>query len=264
LAINLTNPSGIVVAAAQRQAGLRPISMCDSPVTLAEQIAVRLGIGVGRVRERTYGMNHAGWWVPASPDELEACLDLAAGQDPEAVRALGVVGGPYLRYYLHPDRILAQQRVAGTVRAQQLQALERSMLEGYAEGAGDLPKRGAVWYGKAVLPLIDAWLNGADEPLTVGLRNDDRIPGLPPEVMTEGPVAFPAPGRMQPLPVPPSPPAAATLLAAHAAYEQAAAEAIVGGAARAALVRALALNPMVGSSDTAAALVDEILARSPR
>jgi 6-phospho-beta-glucosidase len=264
LTINLTNPSGIVVLAAERQAGLRLVSMCDSPVTLAERIAARLGVPVGDVRARTYGLNHVGWWVPGSADELDACADLATDQDPGAVWALGVVGGPYVRYYLHPDRVLAQQRAAGTVRAQQLQALERTMLTGYAAGATELPKRGAAWYGKAVLPLVDAWRNGSDTPLTVGLRNDGRVPGLPDGVMTEGPVSFPEPGVMVPVPVPPSPPLAAALLAQHAAFEAMTAEAVVAGGARDDLVRALLGNPMVSSYDLAAGLVDTILSGSPR
>lgn len=263
LVVNLTNPSGIVVAAAERGSGLRIVSMCDSPVTLADAIAARLGVPVADVRLRTYGMNHVGWWVPGSDAELDACLDLASGQDPAAVRALGVVGGPYTRYYLHPDRVLAQQRASGQVRAQQLQELERTMLAGYAAAADGLPKRGAAWYGKAVLPLIDAWVNGADVPLTVGMRNDGRVPGLPDGVMTEGPVRFPAPRVMEPLPVPPSPPLAAAMLSRHATYEALAAQAIVAGGAPDDLVRALMANPMVGSFDQAVSLVDAILAAGP-
>lgn len=263
LVINLTNPSGIVVAAAERQSGLRILSMCDSPVTLVDAIAARLGVPVGEVRERTYGMNHVGWWVPGSAADLQACVDLTTGQDAEAVRALGVVGGPYTRYYLHPDRVLLQQRAASQVRAQQLQDLERTMLTGYAAGVDGLPKRGAAWYGKAVLPLVDAWLNGSDVPLTVGMRNDGRVPGLPDGVMTEGPVRFPAPGVMVSLPVPPSPPLAAAMLSRHAAFEALTALAVVAGAARDDLVRALMANPMVGSFDQAAGLVDVILARGP-
>jgi len=263
LVVNLTNPSGIVVAAAEQQAGLRILSVCDSPATLADAISARLGVPIGEIRARMYGMNHLGWWVPGSAAQLDACVDLASGQDPAAVHALGVVGGPYTRYYLHPDRVLAQQRAAGQVRAQQLQELERTMLSGYAAGAEGLPKRGAAWYGKAVLPLVDAWVNGSDMPLTVGLRNDGRVPGLPDGVMTEGPVRFPAPGVMAPLPVPPSPRLAAALLAQHATFEALSAEAIVAGAAREDLVQALLANPMVGSFDAAAGLVDAILAGSP-
>jgi alpha-galactosidase/6-phospho-beta-glucosidase family protein len=102
-------------------------------------------------------------------------------------------------------------------------------------------------------------------PLTVGLRNDGRIPGLPDEVITEGPVVFPAPGSLRALTAPPLAPLAAAILAQHATFEALTAEAVAvaGGAARADLVRALMANPMVRSWDTAVALVDAIVAGSP-
>ncbi|MFO1541192.1 MAG: hypothetical protein ACKOTZ_12250 [Chloroflexota bacterium] len=264
LVVNLTNPSGLVVAAAERQAGIRLRSMCDSPVTLAEAVAARLGRPAEDVCVRTYGLNHVGWWVPADADELAACADLAQGQDAAAVHALGVVGGPYVRYYLHPGRVLADQQAAGTVRARRLQELERTMLAGYAAAAADLPKRGAAWYAKGVIPLMDAWLNGSATPITVGMRNDGRVPGLPDDVLTEGPVVFPSPRRPVPVPVPASPPAAAALLARHAAYERLAVDAIVDGADRDALAAALAANPMVRGWDEAVALVEAIRAGAPR
>lgn len=264
LVVNLTNPSGLVVAAAERQAGIRLLSMCDSPVTLAEAVAARLGRPAEAACERTYGLNHVGWWVPADGAELAACADLAQGQDAAAVRALGVVGGPYVRYYLHPMRVLAEQQAAGTVRARRLQELERTMLAGYAAAAADLPKRGAAWYAKGVLPLMDAWVNGRATPITVGMRNDGRIPGLPDDVMTEAPVVFPAPRRPVPVAVPAAPAPAAALLARHAAYERLAVDAIVGGADRDGLAAALAANPMVRGWDEAAVLVDAILAGTPR
>jgi 6-phospho-beta-glucosidase len=263
LVINLTNPSGIVVAAAEREAGLRLVSMCDSPASHVEAIAARLGRPVADVRRRYLGMNHVGWWVPADEAELEAAVDLATGQDPDAVRAQGAVGAAYVRYYVHPDRLLHSQLAASETRAEQLQQLDRVLLAGFAEGATELPRRGAAWYSKAVLPFVDAWLHGSAEPLTVGLRNDGRIPGLPDAVLTEGPVSFPASRTMASLPTVPMPGLPGSLLAAHATFEALTVEAISGGSSRRLLLRALLANPMVATYDQAAGLLDAILAGSP-
>jgi 6-phospho-beta-glucosidase len=70
LAINLTNPSGIVVAAATRSSGLPVISVCDSPVVFCDKVAERLGQPVDDVRRRYQGMNHMGWWTPTDAAEL--------------------------------------------------------------------------------------------------------------------------------------------------------------------------------------------------
>ena len=263
LLINLTNPSGVVVTAAERELGLRIFSVCDSPVSLCDAIAERLGLAVDDVRGRYQGMNHVGWWVPADDAELEATLDLVTGQEPDAVRAQGAIGGPYVRYYVHPDRILAKQREADETRAQQLQRLEAELLSGYADRSASLPRRGAVWYGKAILPLVDAWFHGSSQVLILGLRNDGRIPGLPDDVVTEGPVRIAQPGRPEPLESPSLPPLPASMLAQHAAFESMTAEACAVGATRTDAERALMANPMVSSYDVAADLVEDIESGSP-
>jgi 6-phospho-beta-glucosidase len=264
LHINLTNPSGIVVAAVERELGARLISVCDSPITFCDAIAERLGRPVEAVRARYQGTNHLGWWVPGSEAELEAAQDLAQGQEAGAVRAQGALGAPYVRYYVHPGRILAAQQAAAEARAQQLQRLEAELLSGYQRGDTDLPRRGAVWYGTAVLPLVDAWLHGSEEVLTLGLRNDGRLPGLPDAVVTEGPVRIPRPGRLEPLPVPDLPDLPAATLAAQAAYELLTVAAARPGATRDDRLRALMANPLVTSWDQADALLTAIEARSPR
>jgi 6-phospho-beta-glucosidase len=258
LAINLTNPSGIVVAAVERELGLRLFSVCDSPVTFCAAIAKRLDMPVETIRARYLGMNHMGWWVPRDGTELEATLDLANGQHPEAVRVQGAVGAPYVRYYVHPERILASQLTAGEVRAEQLQRLESELLSGYASGALDLPRRGAVWYGSAVLPLVDAWLNGSPEIITVGLRNDGRIRGLPDAAITERPVRIERPGELLPLEVPELPQLPAAMLVGHAAFEMLTVEATGASATRDDRIGALMSNPLVRSYDLAVSLVDDI------
>ena len=91
LHINLTNPSGIVVAALEREFGGRVFSVCDSPITFCDAIADRLGLLASEVRLRYQGMNHLGWWLPRDPEDLQKTIDLATGVVPEAVEALGAI-----------------------------------------------------------------------------------------------------------------------------------------------------------------------------
>jgi 6-phospho-beta-glucosidase len=213
---------------------------------------------VDEVRARYVGTNHLGWWVPGSDAELEATLDLAQGQEAAAIRAQGALGAPYVRYHVHPDRILAAQEAAAESRGKQLERLQAELLAGYQRGDTDLPRRGAVWYGTAVLPLVDAWIHGSEEILTVGLRNDGRLPGLPEAVVTEGPVRIRRPGRLEAMPVPDVPVLPAAMLAAQAAYERLTVAAAREGAPREARVCALMANPLVASWDQAEALLQAI------
>lgn len=263
LVVNLTNPAGMVVAAARREFDLQIVAVCDTPLVHTDAIAARLSRPVSRVRRRYVGMNHLGWYVPESRDELPALADLAQGLDAADVLGQEAVGAAYVRYYVHADRIAAAQTKTPT-RAEALLQLEADLLGGYADGRARTGlRRGAGWYPHAVVPVLDAWLNGTSDPLVLGVKRRAQIAGLPESVMTELPVDASAPRRLVPLDPVPLPPIPTELLAAHANYEQRTVDAILRGASRDALVEALAANPMVRDDDQAARLVDTILASSP-
>ena len=262
LVVNLTNPAGIVVQAAIREFGVRAIAVCDSPVVLAEAIGARLGRPAAEVRCRYVGMNHLGWWVAERPATLDLVADLATGLSADEVRTIGALPAPYGRYYHVPGRLLAAQG-SGPTRAEALLRLEQELLAAYRKGGPEAPRRGAAWYPKAVVPFLDAWWNGSEVPLVLGLPNAGRVPGPGDEAIVEHAVAVPAPGRLEPIAPPALPALPAALLAAHAAYEALTVDALLGGGDRRSLTRALAANPLVGDLDRAAALVEEILAASP-
>jgi 6-phospho-beta-glucosidase len=258
LVVNLTNPAGIVQQAAAAEWPIRIYSVCDSPVAFVGAIAARLGKRVAEVQRRYVGMNHLGWYVPESPDQLEELADLATGLGAEEVRIQQALPAPYVRYYVHPDRILESQRGRET-RAQTLQRLEAELLSGYRDRpAADLPRRGAVWYRLAVLPLVDAWLHGSDDPVLAGAPNDGRLPGIPDPVVLELPHVAARPGEFVPLdPILPTG-IPASLLYQHGIYEALTVAAFRPDADPDARLRALAANPMVRSFDQARALLGRI------
>lgn len=291
LVIDLTNPAGIVTAAAVRESGLAVVSVCDSPITITDAVAERLGRDMASVRRAYVGGNHFGWWVADDTAELEAVAGMATGVAAEDVLEMGALPAPYGRYYLVPERI-ARSQGGGPTRAEQLMALERQLLAGYATEQGAAgsrtpdgaaagpgaaasaapgaaassplgPRRGAVWYARAVVPLLAArWTDGTST-LIVGLVHDGSVRGLPAGVVIERAAAVSA-GRIEPFATPALPAFAAALLHAHLAYEGLVVDALAAGAPRRALVGALAANPMVRDLDRAGRLVDTILARSPR
>jgi 6-phospho-beta-glucosidase len=263
LVLNLTNPSGIVVAAGVRAFGLRLVSICDSPITLTESISTRLGRDPDAVRRGYLGCNHVGWWIGTDPSDLELLADLATGLGPEEVAITGAVPGPYIRYYLTPERILAAQR-GGTPRARELRALQEAQLAAYTAGAQTAPSRRAVWYSKGVVPFLDAWWNGSPGSQILGLPNDGDVAGVPSGVVVERAVVVTASGTFDRLPPPALPTFPNAIVSAHAAYESLLIDALVAGPTRRTLIRALAANPMVRGLDQAAALVDAILQESPR
>jgi 6-phospho-beta-glucosidase len=271
--IDLTNPAGIVQQAAEREGGFRIVAVCDAPATFTRAIAVRLGRPVSRVVRRYVGTNHCGWYVPESPDEMDALADLVVGMDPSIVRLHGAVPSPYVRYYVNPDRMLDAQRGHET-RARVLQRIDAELLAGYAAATGEAAaqrgalrrgalRRGALWYPIAVVPFLDALVHGTDEPIILGVRNDGRVPGVPDPTIVEVPHVAPRPGEFVALEAAPLPPLPSLLLAQVGTYETLTVDALVPGAPPEARLRALIANPLVRDADRAAALLAAIDAGSP-
>jgi 6-phospho-beta-glucosidase len=271
LLINLTNPAGIVTQAARQEFGLDVVSVCDSPLALLATAAGRLAAaglhdladlaGAG-LMTRYVGMNHVGWYVPSSPAELEHVADLVPGLDPDVPRLHGALPGPYMRYYAHPDRMLAAQRGRPT-RADTLRELASATLDMFSRG--DIParwQRPAPWYALAIVPVIDAWLRGSAEPLILGLPNRGRLPWLPDDVIVEGPATLRAGGGAEPLPAVELPELPRGILAGHASFERLAATTLAAGPPDDDdVLRVLLANPMVRDLDQARGLARAIAAR---
>jgi len=270
--INLTNPSGIVTQAATIHTGLRFVSLCDGPVTFVEGIARATGRDAATIRLDYAGMNHCGFWVDPQADVLVSALPATSGVDAADVEVLQALPTPYVRFYLHPDRQLESQLAATESRAQALKRMEAQMLDEYAShvGSEQQTRRGALWYRVSIVPLIDAVVHGADDTVILGLPNEGAVPWAPDDAIVELPTNIAAGGVLTRRPAVELPPRVADLLGQHAAFEVATARALAGcrsrqnlAIRRKALVEALAKNPMVGTEELAARLVDEILAHSP-
>jgi 6-phospho-beta-glucosidase len=260
LVVNLTNPAGIVVQAARREFGLDVVEVCDSPISLCAAVAHAYAMPEGAARRRYLGMNHVGWWIPADGDTATPIASLANGVTPGVVDAYQALPGPYVRYYASPGRV-AREQADGPPRAAVLRGLEAAILSAYGRGTADAPPRGAPWYRLAVVPLLDAWTNGSDEPLIAGRPSSD--PRLPPDSVVESAWIVRS-RRFRLAGDPPSLPALPqAILELHAAYERLVVDAILAGSPKGALVRALAANPMVRDVEVATELVEDVLATSP-
>jgi 6-phospho-beta-glucosidase len=272
--LNLTNPAGIVQHAVTRYTGVRMLGLCDSPITLGDDIARLLALTRADLEIDYLGMNHLGWAlaVRRQQDELmEAALARVGhlehlGIDVDYIQATRAIPLPYVRYYLHPERMLAQQR-GRKPRAHQLQVLEQELLQAYTldlsetegrQAGASVARRGALWYKAIVVPVLDALWQNRGSSWVVNVTNGQLVPWLPQETIIEVPARIDSHG-VHPLPVPAHllAPDLRTLLAALATYEDLAVPAIVEKNYTLAL-QALVAHPLIPSLDTARRVLDAV------
>jgi 6-phospho-beta-glucosidase len=266
--INLTNPASIVGQAFTRAGLRRVIGVCDGPYTLQENVAALLERRPADLSIGYAGINHFGWIVEVRdgardllPLALQRAADLPRNEiDPRIMQACGAIPNPYLRYLYYPERILAAQR-GKQARGAELQAVQAELLDEYArpDGSGRpeaLARRGAVWYHKVLVPVLDALVNDRHAVHVVNVRNGTLWPWLPPETAVEVPAVVGRDGA-RPLAIDVAQPELRALLIAFAGYEQLAVEAIISGS-RATALRALLANPFIPTADQAEALLERV------
>jgi 6-phospho-beta-glucosidase len=273
LVINLTNPSSLVQQAMERFGGVRVVTGCDVPATLSHWAHQLVGAPEGSLEIDYLGTNHLGWVTAARdlaehgrnrlPEALEHLDRLPSFPlDRDWVRSLGALPGAYLRYYYHRDRCEPKAPVTRS-RADELLAVEADLLDRFANLAADsspalvdeiLARRRPHWYAEIIAPLVAALSGPRPQRMILQVSNRATVSGIGPHSIIELPVLVNQAG-VQPLTPPELPPDCMALLKQNAAYEDLAVEAIVAGD-RALAVRALVLNPFVGTVDRAKAVVN--------
>src|SRR5450631_1442077 len=143
--IDFTNPVGIVTRALL-DGGHRAIGLCNVAIGFQREFAALLGVPPGRVMLDHVGLNHLTWERAAVVDGTDRLPELIAAHGeqiaghtglPESViHEIGAVPSYYLRYFYAHDAVVAEERGRPT-RAQEVAALERELLEMYADPALD-------------------------------------------------------------------------------------------------------------------------------
>lgn len=280
--VDFTNPVGIVTRALL-DAGHRAVGLCNVAIHVQRRLAALLDVPPNAVDLGHAGLNHLTWVRSARvdgadrlPELLDAHLPALAdisGLPGDLLHHLRVLPSYYLSYYYEHDRIVDRQRSA-TPRAEQVAAVERELLELYADPSNDtrpaqLSERGGAFYSEAAVHLLAALLGtpglvGADgtdevpEVQVANVRNNGTFPFLADDAVIEVPARITAKGP-QPLPVPPLDPLYAGLVAHVSAYEELALDAALhGGVER--VRTALLAHPLVGQDGPADRLAADLVA----
>ena len=268
--LDFTNPAGLVTQALLDH-GHRAIGLCNVPIGFQRDFAKRLAVAPERVRLEHVGLNHLSWerkvlvdgvdrlpeLIDKYADEIAAEVDLPVA----VIRLLRAVPSYYLRYYYQTARVLSELG-GGPSRATEVMAIERGLLEMYADPALEvkpklLEERGGAFYSEASAMLIESLFTGRGDVQVVNTRSDGALPGLAADDVVEAPCRIDRDGA-RPLPLEPLAPEMLGLVQQAKAYERLTSRAAVTGDRDLAL-KALMANPLVREYDVAAPMLEALL-----
>ncbi|KOG48339.1 6-phospho-beta-glucosidase [Streptomyces decoyicus] len=281
--VDFTNPVGIVTRALLTH-GHKAVGLCNVAIGFQRKFAALLGVSPGQVELEHVGLNHLTWERAvrvAGEDvlpELLAAHGDALADDLRMPRPLldrlGVVPSYYLRYYYQHDAVVRELRSKPS-RAAEVAAIEQQLLGMYGDPALDekpelLSRRGGAFYSEAAVALTSSLLRHTGDTQIVNALNRGTLPFLPDDAVIEVPATVDSTGAT-PLPVRPLEPLYAGLVANVTAYEHLALEAALWGrdghkadraGARNAVFSALLAHPLIGQTDYADRLTDELIAHN--
>lgn len=179
--INFTNPAGMVTEAVINYLGWqRTVGLCNIPV--GQERAAREVLEVNNLTLRHQGMNHFHFhqvWDETGKERTQEVIKALYGNQANdytvknisnmnfntpMLKSLGLLPCDYHRYYFLEQEMLTdmlEQFQRGEIRAQQVKAVEQSLIEVYADESQvtkpkALEERGGAFYSEVACELVNA------------------------------------------------------------------------------------------------------------
>lgn len=272
LLLNYTNPSNIVTQALVDRGGVRVLGLCDQSDEDLHDLAQALGRPGERISFRCNGLNHATWYselcfgsepVKGLSRELEAPPGLNHEHrlrfelsQVMARQTHGYWPNSYLPYYIAPERFVSLSLAQGPRSDAIIAQLPGYYAHFREEAAKERPHlrhhRGTAGFGDLAVTVIQALKEQPGTPLVLNAENQGCTALFAPNTVMEAQGKLSTDGWER-MPAPDVPADQLDLLHRLESYQHLAAEAARSGES-AAIVRALAANPLVGSQAKASAL----------
>lgn len=282
--INFANPAGLNCEAIFRYTNWRRfIGLCNSTIGIQNRVARLMGCGKDDLRIDFAGLNHLVFGLRTylhgrdiSGEVIETLAQYNEGKapgdcfesfpyTPEFIRALGVVPGPYLRYYYAYHYMLKDALAAaegGSTRAEEVAKLEKELFAQYASPQLDhkpreLEKRGGAFYSDAACNLVQSLYLDRQDIQVVNTLNNGAIQSLADDEVVEVSCVITKDGP-RPLTFGRLPIQVEGLVRQIKSFERITAQAAVTGSYND-TVLALTINPLCMDERSAKAMVDDLL-----
>ncbi len=267
--INYTNPSGIMAEALGKYSQVRYVSLCSGPQHWISEILRLMGADPARSSVDWVGLNHLGFAMHVFVDGIDRtaeAIEAVADEWPiegEWIRALGAIPATYLRYFYHPDRVVAEAQQPGyQTRGEQVKQIETRLLAEYAdphlnEKPQLLTQRGGGGYSDIAFAAMLAIQHNRSDRQVIQVLNQGAVDGLPSDASMELSCLVDATGP-HPVRIGEIPLGIRGLIQVVKAYESLTVEAAVKGSRQLAM-QALMSHPLVPAWDVAKPLMEQLL-----
>lgn len=292
--INYSNPLTANVRAVTAATSVKVVGLCHGTMHTLSALAGDLGVPTEEVHAIFAGLNHLCWLLDIRrggedlyPRLLELVAKRAGGWDAPSTSREGVhlaVSADLMRTfgrYPAPGDRHVSEFFGWYLRGVDADHLPWGLQGGrddtmryitekadlwerlHAQADGSAPLDSSNQEAERLVSIATALITGHDAvELAVNLRNDGKISNLPPLAVVEVPAVVGAAG-ITGLSVGPLPEGIAAVLSARAHQQELTVQAALTGS-RAIAVQAMALDPLVPDTATAAAILDEaVLAHAP-
>jgi 6-phospho-beta-glucosidase len=235
--LQMSSPLGLNVAITRDAFGPASYGVCELPLVTKKTVLRYMASRLRRecVSARCAGLNHQSWLYAFADREGCDCtaevlgaIDTSALVDvePEIIRDFGAVPVPYLRLYLHTERVLAEQAhscLRGSALARWSDRLDRAF-RGNGASAEEiralLAERRMNWFHEGAVPVLEAFGREEESCVPLNVPCGGALAGIAPESIIEIDCSVSSRGAL-PVPAPPLPAKPLALTRQLAAYERA-------------------------------------------
>jgi alpha-galactosidase len=272
LFINLSNPESRIVLGLARYTTIRALGLCHGVFLARWFVCQILGLPEPEVEVWAAGLNHFQWLMGirervSGRDLYPLLREREAGYDaaftPLVRRLFHAFGLWPTCSDDHTGEFLAYGWEAGEhgpdfAEDERGRGILKDLMDGVIRGSRPIPDEWLTpsWGERAVAVIAGQLHNQKRLIESAILLNDGIIPNLPADLAVEVPVLASAAG-IHPLSLGPLPAGCADLLKVQASVQQLAVEAAVHASKELAL-QALLVDPVINSSTTAVAILDEL------
>ncbi|MBD5501962.1 MAG: 6-phospho-beta-glucosidase [Lachnospiraceae bacterium] len=280
--INFANPSGLLTEAVLNHTKIKALGLCNCPINMINDLAERFHTTSNEIYCDFVGINHLVWAQQVllhGKDVTDQAVALICDETakeimanipeihyhPEFLKTLGMIPVSYLKYYYMQPEMLAdclRAQESEGVRGKVVKKVEDELFELYKNPELDvkpkqLAERGGARYSDAACSLIDSIYNNKGDIQIVNVLNRGTNLDLPYNAVIERNCVIDGNGA-HPITIGHTPLKIRGLLQVVKAYEQLTIQAAVTGDYDCAL-QALTIHPLVGSSETARCILNDIL-----